>query len=215
MLVVLSVPLRPWRSERQRYRELRTAAREELVVARHTVQRDAQVEVVRCSVGNHQVVPVLHHVSRVAQLQRESEVVVGPAQALSPSHAQSEHTDILVGVVVALVVVVVAAAVAIVVAPVVVHHTTVVVVVRERGVLAVVCSHGELYGSFATEPRRRIRHVVRLIVATVGLHAERQSLAVTDRQYASVLLVLAEEVAHRPVGELQSHATDDTGLSPA
>ena len=139
----------------------------------------AEVEVVRVTVGHEEVAPVLQHVACVLQRERQLEEVVWPAQLLAPSEREAEQLHVLVGVVEVLVVVVaVIVAVAVHIVIVVVEVTTIIVVARHVGLLREVGAYGELYRSFASEPVGRVRHVVRLVVCTVGLCADREHLAV-------------------------------------
>ena len=134
-LVVLAVPKRPGRSDRERRKELRTAAREELVVRRHARKREVEVQVVAVTVGYDEVTPVAQHVALVSQLNRELEVVVGPAQALSPTERHADQLDVCVGVVVVFVVIVPAVTYSVVIVVIVVHPARVVVVARHVGLL--------------------------------------------------------------------------------
>ena len=77
------------------------------------------------TVGYEEILPVFHHVEGVAECGCETEVVVGPGEALTVSYAEAELVDVFVGVVVVGVVVVVGA----VVVAITVEHGVVVVVV--------------------------------------------------------------------------------------
>ena len=107
-LVVFAVERRPWRRDGNTSHELRTAAREELVIGRSTRERHAQVQVVTVTVLHQEVAPLFQHIAGVGQLYAELEIVVGPAQTLSPSKTGTKELDILVGVVIVLVAVIIA-----------------------------------------------------------------------------------------------------------
>ncbi len=214
VLVILSIPKRPGRSDSDREQELRATAWVELVVGRRSAERQSKVDIVGVTVGHEEVAPVLQHVTRVGELQRQHEVVVRPAQTLAPSDGDAEQLHILVGVVVVLVVVVIRATVAVEVVIIVVVVGAVVVSARHVGLLGVVNTDGELYRALSSEPVGGVAHVVRLVVGTVGLGGYREGLTVTDRHYSAVLGILLEQVGHREVVELQSYSADDTCLSP-
>ena len=215
ILVVLAVPERPGRCERHRARELRAVAREERIVGRGPRQRQREVEVVGVAVAHDgKVLPVLERVAGEGHLCREHEVVVGPAQALSPSERGPVELDVLVGVVVALVVVIIVVVVTVEVVHVVVHVATIIIGGGDVALLRVEQAHGELDGALVAEPVGRVAGVQRFVVAAVGLEVDAERLAVADGHNAPVLLVLVEEVGHREVVQLQAHAADDTGLSP-
>ena len=158
--------------------------------------------------------PVLQHVARIAQLQREVEPVVGPAETLTPTYRQTEEHHILVRVVVVLVVIVTAVAhsieVAVVVAIVV---GRVVVVVAHIGLLREECTQAECVGAFPSEPGIHVVDAIGLIVSSVRLSADAECLAVTHGHHSSTQSLLAEEVCHAEVAELQADTTDDTRLS--
>ena len=129
---------------------------------------------------------------------------------------------VFVGVVVAfdVVVAVVSIAIATIISAVevvivVLHVGAVVVTARHVGLLGVVESHAELYGSLASEPACGVVGVVHLVVRAVGLRSDGEHLAVADGHEASVFAVLAEQVSHGEVVELESDASDDTRLSPS
>ena len=217
ILVVFLVPERPWRRELYRGRELRAAAREERVVGRGAAEREVQADVVGVSVAHDgEILPVFERIAREGELGREEEIVVGPAQSLTPSERYAVEFDVFVGVVVVFVVVViVAVTVAIEHVHVVVHVAAVVVGARHVGLLRKERAHGELDGAFVAEPVGGVARVVRLVVASVGLRIDAERFAVADGHDAAVFLVLVEEVGHREVVELQAHASDDARLSPS
>ena len=80
--------------------------------------------------------------------------------------------------------------------------------------LGVERADGELDRTLSAKPVGGVAGVVALIVGAIGLYADGELLAVTDRHNAAVFLILVEQVGHREVVERQSHASDDTGLSP-
>ena len=132
MLIVLAVPKRPRRSDLHRCSELRTATREELVIGRGTAERHREVEVIGVTIAHDgEVRPVLQRIAREGKLCRQHEIVVGPAQALTPSERSTIEFDVLVGVVVALIVIIIVAVVTIEVSHVVVHVRTIIIGVRD------------------------------------------------------------------------------------
>ena len=215
MLVVLTIPQRPRRSDLYRCRKLRSTARIELVIRRGTAQRDREVQVVGVTVAHDgEVRPVLQRIARERHLCRKHEVVVGPAQSLTPSERGSIELDILIWVVVALVVIIIVAVVTVEVRHVVVHVRAIIIGIRDVALLRVEGSHGELDGALVAEPVGAIARVERLVVAAVGLEVDAERLAVTNRHDASVFAILVEEVRHREVVEFQTDTSDDTRLSP-
>ena len=70
--------------------------REQLVVGRGTRQGEAQVDVVTVAVVDIEVTPVAQHVSGVAEGCGELEVVIRPAQTLTPSDACTDDRHRLV-----------------------------------------------------------------------------------------------------------------------
>ena len=86
---------------------------EEWVIGRSAAQRDAQVEVVGCTIVHQEVFPVLQLIALISQLCRKHEVIIRPTQALSPTQADTIHAHVGVGIIVVFVVVVVIIAVTI------------------------------------------------------------------------------------------------------
>ena len=62
-----------------------------------------------------------------------------------------------------------------------IHITAVIIIARHVGLLGVEHAKAELNGAFATKPVGRIAGIVRLIVASVGLCAQCQRLAIANR----------------------------------
>ena len=154
----------------------------------------------------------------IAQLRGEHEVIVGPAQAFSPSNADTIVQHIGVGIEIILIEatrIVAVAVVAVVGTEVVLAVGIVVIAGRDIGHLAEIAAKTELIGAFSAEPVGGVAGVIALVIFTIRLCTEAQHLAIANRHKASMLFILAEEVGHREVIEFQSHTTDDTSLSPS
>ena len=78
------------------------------------------------AIGDEEILPIFHHVKRVAKCGRETEIVVRPCQSLSVTYAESELVDVFIWIVVVGIVVVVRA----VIIAVTLEHRVVVVVIR-------------------------------------------------------------------------------------
>ena len=70
--------------------------REQLVVCRGTRQGEAQVYVVTVTVVDIEVTPVTQHVTGVTEHSLELEVVIRPAQTLTPSHGCTDDCHCLI-----------------------------------------------------------------------------------------------------------------------
>ena len=214
VLVVLAVPEREGRREGSREQELRTAPGEDGVDGRTAREGEAQVDVVARTVGNEEVLPVLEHVAGIGELSHEGEIVIRPAQTLTPSEGETQNLDILVGVVIVLVVVIAHTSISVeVVVVVVLVVGRVVVVVAHVGLLGEERADGQLVGTLASEPWIDIGYTVGLVVASVGLSADAERLTVALRQHSTSESALLEEVGHAEVAELQTYLTYHTRLA--
>ena len=144
------------------------------------------------------------------------EVVVRPAQSLTPSNSGTKQLDILVVIQIGIIVdeVVTVVAHTAIVAGEVVHPCRVVVGAVHVRLLGEEGTDVKRVGAFATKPVSGVSGTVRLVVLTIGLSRQGELLTVASRQYTSVHLVLAEEVTQREVVELDTHTANDTRLSP-
>ena len=169
--IVLLVEDRPGRRQRKRGHELRTTAWEQLVISRGTRERYTQVDVVTVTIRDNKVVPVLQHVTGIGQRHGELEVVIRPAQALTPSYRHSEELDVLIvvehgGVVVVTGVVCTVAAHVVIV---VVHPSRVTIGAGDIALLREEGTDAERIRALATKPVGRITGRDGVIVGTVRL----------------------------------------------
>ena len=149
------------------------------------------------------------------------EVVVRPTQTLSPCHAGTKQFHVGIGVHEVLHAVAIVSVAAITIVTIAIHVVVhviligrVVVVARHVALLRVEGTHGELDGSLTAKPSCRVRGVVRLVVAGVGLRSDGEHLTITDRHDTTVFLVLVKQVGHGEVIQFQSYTSNDTRLTP-
>ena len=185
-----------------------------LIVGTVTAQIEVQTDVVTVTVGYQEVSPILKHVSGIAQIGAQCEVVIGPAEALTPPHTHAKDLHELVWVVIVLIVVIAIVAVAIEKTVVIaVVCSRVVVVVTHVGLLAEECTHTQCIGTLAAKPWVHVAHAIGLIVASIGLTADTERLTITLWEDSSADAILLEQIGHAEVTELQTNLSYHASLS--
>ena len=213
---ILLAEERSRRSHLQAQRELAASASVEWVV--DTATREGETEDDRVGhtiVHIIEVFPVFEVIPLVAEFGSEGEIVIGPAETLTEADGDTRHLEELVGVVGVFVTVLVVVTVVAVVDTITVGVSPVAVVIRgvNTGLSRVVSRHTERIRTFSAKPRVEERDAVLLVVAGVGLNAQRESLtlALRDKAFESLR---SEHVLAGEVGEFHTHCTDHTGLTP-
>ena len=69
---------------------------EQGVIGRITCQRQSQVDIVTVTIGNQEVLPVFQHITLIGQGSRELEIVIRPAQTLTPSNGDTQQFHIFI-----------------------------------------------------------------------------------------------------------------------
>ena len=69
---------------------------EQLVVGRGTRQGESQVDVVTVTVVDIEITPITQHITGITECGHELEVIVRPAQTLTPSYVRTEDCHCLI-----------------------------------------------------------------------------------------------------------------------
>ena len=183
--VILAIPRRVGGRSLHREGDLRTATRIDGLIDRVAAQHQLQREHVGRTVAHDERRPVLQVVALVARLTIEGEVGVGPIHALTQTESQTVGAEV--------------------------HRRGLPYVV---GVVLLrdVSRDGERIGLLATKPGVGERKRERLVVGTVGLAVDRQTLVLSHRVGAPCTLL--EGILDREVVEGYTDRTHEGARSP-
>ena len=214
--VVFLVEERPRRREFDTEGELRTATRVYRVIDRRTGELQVQSEVMRGTIGDQQVRPILHHIHLITQFAVESEVVVRPAETLTITHRDTERTEVFILIRLRLrkllVVVAVSGVVIVVGIGVIEVLVSALVAAGVTRLVGEIDTCAQAVRALTSEPRLQERDGGGGIIDTVRARVNREGLTLALRHDAVGFLV--EEVLDGEVGKLETQRTYQTCSTP-